>query len=139
MIYLQVMEERSVILFDGVCNLCNGAVQFVIRRDKNKNFAFASLQSDGGRQLLLEHGQLLNNAGSFVLIEHGQAYLRSEGALRVIKKLNFPWSLLYVFKIIPLFMRDFVYNLVAKNRYKWFGKQEMCMTPTPELKSRFLN
>ncbi len=133
------MNNCPVILFDGVCNLCNGAVQFVIKRDTKKYFSFASLQSVEGQKLLNEHHLPASDINSFVLIENEQAFTRSAAALRVTKKLNALWPLLYGFMIVPKFIRDGVYNWVAKNRYKWFGKKDACMIPTPELKARFLN
>lgn len=131
--------EQPVILFDGVCNLCNGAVQFIIKHDKKKVFRFASLQSETGQQLLVKYHLPLNELNSFILIENNKAYNRSTGALRVAKKLNgiLPW--LYGFIIIPKIFRDSIYDWVATNRYKWFGKKEECMIPTQELKARFLS
>lgn len=131
--------DQPIILFDGVCNLCNRAVQFIIKHDKKNIFRFASLQSEAGRKLLSEYSLPLNELNSFILIENGKAYSRSTGALRVVKKLNgiLPW--LYSFIIIPKIFRDSIYNWVAKNRYQWFGKKEECMIPTPELKARFLS
>ena len=128
-----------MILFDGVCNLCNGAVQFVIKRDKKKYFSFASLQSGEGQKLSGQYDLPLNDFNSFILIENGKAYTRSTGALRVIKKLKGLWPLLYGFMIIPKFIRNAVYDWIARNRYKWFGKKDECMIPTPELKARFLD
>jgi predicted DCC family thiol-disulfide oxidoreductase YuxK len=130
---------ESIILFDGVCNLCNGAVQFVIKRDKKKCFCFASLQSSQGRKLLEQYNLPLTDINSFILIEHRQVYTGSTGTLRVAKKLNGFWPLLFAFIIVPKFIRDRIYNWVAKNRYKWFGKKDTCMIPTPELRARFLN
>ena len=132
------MENRSIILFDGVCNLCNSAIQFVIKRDKRNNFLFASLQSPPGQELLQSYHMPLNNSGSFVLIENGNIYKGSTGALRVTKKLDGVWPLLYILIIVPKFIRDKVYYWIAKNRYKWFGKKNECMVPTPALKARFL-
>jgi len=132
------MENRSIILFDGICNLCNSAVQFVIKRDKRNNFLFASLQSTSGQELLQRHNLPPVNNSSFVLIENENTYLGSTGALRVAKKLNGIWPLLYIFIIVPKFIRDTVYYWIAKNRYKWFGKKNECMVPTPALKARFL-
>jgi len=133
------MDRHSIILFDGVCNVCNAAVQFIIKRDKKNHFRFASLQSSEGRKLLAHHELPSNDFNSFVLIEYDRAYVRSEGALRVAKKLSGLWPLLYGFIIVPKFLRDSVYNLIAKNRYKWFGKSNVCMIPTPEIKAKFLN
>ena len=131
--------DKPIVLFDGVCNLCNSAVQFIIRHDKKKVFMFTSLQSDAGQKLLVQYNFPLNELNSFILIENNKAYTRSSGALRVVKKLKGLWPLLYGFMIVPKFIRDGVYDWVGRNRYKWFGKQEACMIPTPELKARFLN
>ncbi|MBA2561860.1 MAG: thiol-disulfide oxidoreductase DCC family protein [Chitinophagaceae bacterium] len=133
------MNQQSIILFDGVCNLCNSAVQFIIKRDKKNYFRFASLQSAHGQELLSNYNLPLNDLNSFVLIENEKAYTRSTGALRVSKKLNKLWPLLYSFIIIPKFIRDSVYKWIAGNRYKWFGKKSECMIPSPQLKARFLN
>ena len=137
-IFAQV-DERSIILFDGICNLCNGAVNFIIRRDRKNHFYFASLQSDTGRELLARYLLPVNDFNSFVLIENGQAFTRSNGALRIFRKLDGLWPILYVFIIVPKFIRDGVYNMIAKKRYVWFGKKDACMLPTPELRARFLN
>ena len=130
--------KNPILLFDGVCNLCNQSVQFIVRKDKKGKFRFASLQSDVANQKLkqfdLEHEKL----ETLVLIKDGKAYLRSDAALEVLKILGGVWSLCYVFKIIPSFIRDAVYRWVAKNRYRWFGKQDQCMIPTQELRERFL-
>lgn len=133
------MQQNSTILFDGVCNLCNGAVQFVIRRDKKKYFTFASLQSEEGQRLLKKFDLPSTDFNSFVLIENDKSFTRSAAALKVSKKLNGLWPGLYGFMIVPKFIRDGVYNWIAKNRYKWFGKKDACMIPTQELKARFLN
>ncbi len=136
---LHQMQENPVILFDGVCNLCNGAVQFVIRHDPKSIFRFASLQSDAGQTLLKSHALPHTTFNSFVLLDKGIAYTKSTAALRVAKKLPGVTRLLYGFIIVPNFIRNAVYDLISKNRYKWFGRQESCMIPTPELRSRFLN
>lgn len=133
------MYQHSIILFDGVCNLCNGAVQFVIRRDNKNQFLFASLQSEEGKQILKEHNFPMNRMDSFFLVEGGKVYDRSTAALKVVKKLSGLWGLLYGFIILPKFIRDGVYNWIAKNRYQWFGRKDKCMIPTPELKAKFLN
>ncbi len=133
------MYDQPVILFDGVCNLCNGAVQFVIRHDPKGKFLFASLQSTEGQKLLQQYQLPLNNFNSFVLLQDEKAYTRSTGALKVAKELGGVWPLLYGFIIVPKFIRDAVYNWIANNRYKWFGKQDSCMIPTAALKARFLN
>lgn len=131
--------DQPIVLFDGVCNLCNAAVQFIIRHDKKNQLMFASLQSERGQRLIAQYNLPLNELNSFIFIENNKAYTRSTGALRVVKKLNgiLPW--LYCFIIIPRIFRDSIYDLVGRNRYKWFGKKDECMIPTPELKARFLN
>ena len=131
--------DQPIVLFDGVCNLCNGAVQFIIRHDKKNIFMFASLQSEVGRKILEQYNFPLDEFNSFILIENNKAYTRSTGALRVAKKLNGLWPLLYGFIIIPKLLRDGIYNWVGRNRYKWFGKKDACMIPTPELKTKFLS
>ena len=132
-------QDNPVILFDGVCNLCNGSVQFVIRRDKDALFRFASLQSNSGQALLRQYGLPENTFNSFVLIDGGKTYTKSSAALRVAKKMRGGWRLLYGLMIVPKFIRDGIYNLIARNRYRWFGKKDACMIPTPALKSRFLD
>jgi predicted DCC family thiol-disulfide oxidoreductase YuxK len=131
--------HNPVILFDAVCNLCNGAVQYVIKHDKKKLFHFASLQSEAGQRLLQQHGLSPTDFNSFILIADGKVYSKSTAALMVAKQLSGIVQLLSGFIIVPKVIRDAVYNLVAKHRYKMFGKQETCMLPTPELQSRFLN
>lgn len=132
------MQMQAVIFFDGLCNLCNGAVQFTIARDRKNIFRFASLQSAYAAEKLAPFNIAPENLQSFILLENSKVYLRSTAALRVAKKLNGLWPLLYAFIIVPSFIRDAVYDYIAKNRYKWFGKQESCWVPTPELKSKFL-
>ena len=133
------MKNQPIILFDGVCNLCNGAVQFVIKHDLDGKFLFASLQSTEGQKILQQYRLPVNNFNSFVLLQDEKVYTRSTGALKVAKQLQTPWQLLYAFIIVPEFIRDAVYNLIANKRYQWFGRKDSCMIPTPELKKRFLN
>lgn len=130
--------EKPLLLFDGVCNLCNSSVQFIIRHDPEKKFLFASLQSDKGQEILKELGLNNKEFNSLILIENGKAYMRSTGALKIARHLSGLWKFLYIFIIIPSFIRDFLYNFVAHNRYRFFGKKDHCMIPTPELKARFL-
>jgi predicted DCC family thiol-disulfide oxidoreductase YuxK len=131
--------RNSIILFDGICNVCSGAVQFVIKRDKKNHFRFASLQSPEGQKLLKFNELPANDFNSFILIEDEKVYTKSTGALRVTKNLSGLWPLLYGFIIVPKFLRDSIYDLIAKNRYKWFGKKDSCMIPTPEVRAKFLN
>lgn len=132
------MIGDSIILFDGVCNLCNSSVQFVIKHDTQQKFKFASLQSDVAKSILHDLAADTNSFNSVILVEEGKVHYRSTAALRIAKQLSFPYNLLYAFIIIPPFIRNAVYDYIAKNRYKWFGKQEECWVPTPELADRFI-
>lgn len=130
----------ATILFDGVCNLCNGFVQFVIRHDHQQRFHFAALQSEAARALLARHGQPLPapEPDSVVLVENGQVYTHSEAILRIAAGLGGAWRALAVGRVLPRPLRDAAYRWVARHRYQWFGRQDSCMLPTPELKARFL-
>ena len=132
------MEEHPIILFDGVCNLCSGSVQFVIKRDPDQLFRFASLQSPFGQSVLEKFQLPVDNYRSFILLEHDKIYQRSTAALRVFSRIK-GWKWSRVFFGVPRFLRDAVYNLIANNRFRWFGKKESCWLPTPELQSRFLS
>jgi predicted DCC family thiol-disulfide oxidoreductase YuxK len=127
-----------IILFDGVCNLCNSTVQFILKRDKHKKFRFASLQGKFGQEVLKKFGLPEGNPNSFILLEENKIYTYSTGALRVCRQLGGMWKLLYGFIIVPHFFRDGVYRIIAGNRYKWFGKKDTCYVPSAELKDRFL-
>lgn len=129
--------NNAVLLFDGVCNLCNGFVQFVIRHDDQRYFRFAALQSEAGREMLQKAHFSDYTIDTIVLVQNGKFYTRSTAALKILRHLDGFWPLAYAAIILPAFMRDFIYVLVAKNRYR-FGKRESCMLPTPELKARFL-
>jgi predicted DCC family thiol-disulfide oxidoreductase YuxK len=132
-------DPRPIILFDGVCNLCNGITHFVIRHDPAPGrFRFAAMQSKCGQQLLREHGLPTEDLDTFVMIDGERAQVRSTAALHVLRGLGLPWSLLYVLIVVPRPMRDVVYRWIARNRYRWFGKRESCMVPTPDIRSRFL-
>ena len=131
-------DTGGIILFDGVCNLCNGAVTFVIDRDTKGFFTFAPLQSNAARALLERHGLSPGTLDSIVLVEDGQVYQRSGAALRIARRLKGGWPLLYGFMAVPRFIRDRVYDFIAANRYRWFGKEDACRVPTPELRARFL-
>lgn len=126
-------------LFDGVCNLCSGSVQFILKRDKKNQFLFGSLQGNYGQEMLRKYQLPANEFNSFMLIEGEKLYTKSSGALRMLKHLGGAWALLYVLIIVPKFIRDAVYNLVARNRYRWFGKKNECWLPRPEWKARFLD
>jgi predicted DCC family thiol-disulfide oxidoreductase YuxK len=132
------MQQHDIVLFDGVCNLCNGAILFIIKRDKKDRFRFALLESDIGKKLLDQHGIDPNKIDSIVLISGDTAFAKAGAALRISRHLSGLWPLLYSLIIIPKFIANIVYDFIARNRYKWFGKKESCMIPTPELKSKFL-
>ena len=132
-------EVGPVILFDGVCNLCNGAVNFVIDRDKKNVFKFASLQSNYGKEILQKANLNKEDYDTFLLVDGSNIYDRSTAALHVFRKLDFPYKPLFAMIILPASLRNGIYNLIARNRYKWFGKTEHCRIPTPELKSKFIS
>ena len=135
-----VPANKKLILFDGVCNLCNSSVQYAIKHDKNNLFLFTALQSNVG-QNIIEHYNIDTSKIDSILLytpEKGIHY-KSTAALKVAWQLGFPINLLAIFLIVPNFIRNWVYDFIAKNRYKWYGKKEACMIPTPELKSKFLD
>jgi predicted DCC family thiol-disulfide oxidoreductase YuxK len=133
------LKQHKIILFDGVCNLCNGSVTFILQREKESIFQFASIQSEAGRGLLEWCGLPKDYNQAVILIDRGKIFLGSTAALKIGKTLRFPWSILsYAGFIIPRLIRDWVYNQIAQHRYQWFGKKEVCMVPTPNLKARFL-
>jgi predicted DCC family thiol-disulfide oxidoreductase YuxK len=128
-----------VILFDGVCNLCNGFVQFVIARDPAERFRFGALQSVGAQRLLASTPHIAPISDSVVLIDEGRLFTRSSAALGIARRLAFPWWVAYVFILVPRPLRDRVYDWVASHRYGWFGRRDVCVVPTPELRARFLD
>ena len=127
----------SIVLFDGVCNFCNGAVNFIIRHDADKKFKFTPLQSEAGQELRTKFN-IGEDVDSIILIEDDQAYMHSTAGLRVARGLGGIWSLCYAFIIVPAFIRDWAYKLFAKYRYRLFGRQDACMLPTPDVRERFL-
>lgn len=127
-----------LILFDGVCNLCNASVNFVIDRDPQALFSFASLQSEVGQLLLKHDGRPENSLESVMLWQDGRLYRKSRAALEIARQLNGAWPVLYAFIVIPPFIRDFVYGLIAANRYRWFGRMDQCRLPEPGVKKRFV-
>jgi len=132
-------KDKKIILFDGVCNLCNSAVQFIIKHDKKDVFRFVALQSDLGLEICKHIGVDQKSMDSIILYVPGIAYYyKSEAALEIASQLGSFYSLLAIFKILPSKFSNFIYDWIARNRYKWFGKKESCMIPTPELKSKFL-
>ena len=142
---------NSIVLFDGVCNFCNGAVNFIIRHDADKKFKFTPLQSEAGQELRARFN-IGQDVDSIILVHHGAhrdsttggetecgtAYLHSTAGLMIAKELGFPWSLGFAFIIVPPFIRDWAYKLFAKYRYRLFGRQDACMLPTPDIRERFL-
>lgn len=132
------LVKHPILLFDGVCNFCNHTVQFVIKRDKKGIVHFASLQSAFGQAQLRKANLSTDDLKTLIFIENGQLYTKSSGALRLSKYLGGIWQLSYIFILIPKPIRNFAYEFIAKNRYKWFGKQDACMLPSPETRSRFI-
>ena len=133
------IKHQKIILFDGVCNLCNGSVIFVLRREKHPIFKFASIQSKTGQELLEWWGFPKDYNQAVILIDDEKSYLGSTAALKIGQQLKFPWSFLsYAGFIVPKLIRDWVYNQIAVNRYQWFGQSDVCMIPTENLKARFL-
>jgi predicted DCC family thiol-disulfide oxidoreductase YuxK len=129
---------NPIVLFDGVCNLCSGSVQFILKRDPEARFRFASLQSEAGQTIQAEHGLDPGVLSSVLLLEDDRLYRESDAALRIVRHLPGAWKLLTALKIVPRPIRDGLYRLLARNRYRWFGKAETCWLPTPELRGRFL-
>ncbi len=135
---------QLIILFDGVCNLCNSTVNFLIKRDSRRILRFAALQSETARKILKESSfssegvPISGNFNSIILVEKGHLYLKSTAALKIIQCLGGVYSWAGIFLFIPQFIRDFIYDFIAKNRYRWFGKRDACMVPRSDIKSRFL-
>lgn len=136
----QIPKNKQLILFDGVCNLCNSSVLYVIKRDKKDKFLFAPLQSEIGEALIKEFKIDTDKTDSILLYNPESNFIKhkSSAALHIAKHLGFPSHLMVIFFIIPTFIRNLVYDYVAKNRYKWYGKKDACMIPTPELKAKFI-
>lgn len=133
------MTDSQIILFDGVCNFCNYGVNFILKRDKKDLYKFAALQSEKGQELLNQIGLSTINFDTFILISGENFYTKSTAVLEIIKNLNGPLIILYTFIILPKFFRDFVYEVIAKNRYKLFGRREVCRIPSEEERRKFLN
>ncbi|WP_347374714.1 thiol-disulfide oxidoreductase DCC family protein [Aequorivita sp. Q41] len=135
---MQTEIAYKIILFDGVCNLCNSSVNFVIKHDPKNHFKFAALQSEIGQALLSKFNLDSTKVASIILIDGDKIYQKSSAVLTIAKNLSGAYPLLFGFMIIPKFIRNAAYEYIAKNRYKWYGKKESCMLPSPELKSKFL-
>jgi predicted DCC family thiol-disulfide oxidoreductase YuxK len=132
-------QDHPLVLFDGTCNLCNGAVQFVLARDRHARFRFASLQSAAAKQALAAAGVTAALPDSIVVVHRGRVRVKSGAALAIARGLRFPWPLLSVFWLVPFPLRDLIYDWIARNRYRWFGKRDVCWVPTKELRARFLD
>ena len=134
-----IPKDKKIILFDGVCNLCNGAVQFIIKNDKKDIFRFVALQSELGKEICQYIGVDQTRIDSIILYHPGVAYYyKSSAAIEIAEDLGGIYSLISIFKIFPEKLRNYIYDYIAKNRYKWYGKKESCMIPTPELRKKFL-
>lgn len=135
-----VLPNKHIVLFDGICNLCNCSVQYIIKHDKKNKFMFAPLQSKTGKHII-ELQNIDTATTDSIIFKHSNKniYFRSTAALKIASKLSFPSCLWSVFLVVPSFIRNWVYDYIAKNRYKWYGKKEACMVPTPELKDKFLD
>lgn len=132
------LKEKGIVLFDGMCNFCNSSVNFIIRKDDADYFRFLPLQSERGKTLVSKFNLDPENLHTIILLEGGRIYTRSTAALRIARKLKGGWKLFYAFVVIPAFLRDIMYNLIAKYRYKWWGKRESCMVPSADVKKKFL-
>lgn len=132
-------SSEPLVLFDGVCNFCNYWVNFAIKRDKHKQLKFTPLQGNTAKQLLPKYHLEPASLSSVVFIDAGKAYTQSSAAIRICKYLHGGWKLFYALMVIPKFIRDFLYNVIARNRYKWFGEKQSCMIPSADLKERFLD
>ena len=132
-------DNNPIVFFDGVCNLCNSAVNFIIKRNKKENLKFSSLQSRFTEKKLQNFDLLHIHPDSFLFLENGKLYDQSSAALKTLKHLKFPWPLFSIFLIIPKPIRNFVYRIIARNRYKCFGKRESCMVPDERIRVRFLD
>ena len=131
-------KDSQIVLFDGICNLCNGIVQFIIKRDPQGKFKFAALQSEAGQVMLAKLGFPANYKDSIIYFKENNYYRKSTAALKILKDIGGIWKLFYVLMLLPRFIRNFFYDIIAKTRYTIFGTRDSCMVPTPELKDRFL-
>src|SRR5210317_357187 len=131
-------DQKSIVLFDGICNLCNSSVQFILKKDQKEQFLFASLQSDAAEKLLLQYKEKKIGMNSIVLIEDGKVYQKSAAVLKICQHLNWPWRIFLVGAYLPKSWRDKLYDLIAKNRYQWLGKKDSCTMMIPEYKNRFI-
>ncbi|MDH5508585.1 MAG: DCC1-like thiol-disulfide oxidoreductase family protein [Anaerolineae bacterium] len=136
---MEIDRTHPIVLFDGVCNLCNGAVRFIVSRDPNQNLRFSHLQSETGRALLAGVTIPTAHLDSLVLLENDAAYIHSTAILKLVRHLRFPWPLLSILLIIPSPLRDAAYKFIAKRRYHWFGRSDVCQLPSADLLARMLD
>jgi predicted DCC family thiol-disulfide oxidoreductase YuxK len=132
------MSQHHIVIFDGVCNFCNGVVNFIIRRDPKALFSFTPMQSESGKRLIEKYDATMVGVDTILLIKNGQCYERTDAAIEIAGDLTGLWSMFRVFKILPKSFRDYFYRLFARNRYKLFGRREECMIPSPEVRGRFI-
>jgi len=136
--FRRFMLDSQIVIFDGICNFCNGAVNFIIKRDSKAAFKFAPMQSETAQELLLQHEVRIVGDDSFILIKNGRCFVRTNAALEITKDLDGFWFIFRAFKIVPAVVRDYFYWVLARNRYKLFGKRDTCMVPNTEVLDRFL-
>ena len=136
---LKKVKNEYIILFDGICNFCNSSVNFIINNDKKNIFKFSSLQSLFGKETLRKFNLPVDTFASLILTDGNAYYTRSSAALRIARHLSFPYNLLYILIIVPPFIRNYLYDIVARNRYKWFGKRDSCRLPSNEERDKFIN
>lgn len=137
--YNKFNKSTNVVLFDGVCNLCNRSVQILLKNDRKKQLSFGSLQSEKAKSLLIDHGIDPNQMNSIVFLKDEKAYTESDAVLHICKTIGGVWIIGYLFISLPRFIRNVLYRFIARHRYRWFGKRESCMLPSPELKNRFID
>ncbi len=132
------MSNHHIVIFDGLCIFCNGAVKFIIRRDPEGVFSFAPMQSESGKNLIQKYNAKMVGVDTFLLIKEGRCYERTDAAFEITRDLTGLWFMIRIFKVLPRAFRDYFYKLFARNRYKLFGKREHCMIPTPDIRKRFI-
>lgn len=135
---MQLQEDRPVVLFDGICNLCNSSVRFILKHDTREQFLFSSLQSDASKKLLLHLNYKIREMNSILLVENGQIHEKSDAVLKIADGLRFPWNLATAIRVLPKKQRDKLYDFVARNRYKWFGKKDRCVYIMNTYENRFI-
>lgn len=136
---MRIQDKYDIVLFDGVCNLCNQAVDFIIRRDKNDDFKVGALQDPQVKDILKTYSINEDYLDSLVLIQGDQIFYKSEAALKIARKLGRGWQIFYIGILLPVSVRDKIYDWIGENRYKWFGKKETCRLPSPEEKEKFIS